>query len=237
MVIDDIRFETRGEWDQGIVKEVVLFDTYGLQDLHKEGMQISQIVDVGAHIGGFSLFANKLWPFAQILAFEPDPDNFKLLRENITGNVAYNITPVQAALTDGISGEMDLNVMPNKATENTGASSLFIEPTGSTVVRVKTLDATRALTAAGFTDVDILKLDCEASEAPILENLFRSGLLQHCPFIVGEWHGQAQLDRVVAIMNHAAKSSWHSTAPGIGLFAARFDVAARRETLNSLLGV
>lgn len=44
------------------------------------------ILDVGAHIGLFSLLAASRWPDATILAFEPHPDNATWARRNLSKN-------------------------------------------------------------------------------------------------------------------------------------------------------
>ena len=70
----------RCHWDIGICNEVVTSDCYHVQALRD--IDIRTVVDVGAHIGSFSVLAASLWPSAKIVAFEPDNENFALLREN-----------------------------------------------------------------------------------------------------------------------------------------------------------
>ncbi len=45
-----------------------------------------QIVDCGANIGAFSLFAGKKYPHAKLTCFEPDPDNLRVLKLNLSKN-------------------------------------------------------------------------------------------------------------------------------------------------------
>jgi FkbM family methyltransferase len=54
------------------------------------------ILDCGANIGLSSLYLAKNWPSAHVLAVEPDPSNFDLLRRNVAAHA--NIQPVQAAV-------------------------------------------------------------------------------------------------------------------------------------------
>ena len=59
----------------------------------------SIIIDIGAHIGGFSKQAAFIYPQAEIHAYEPDPENFSLLKENLSDNkncILYNV---------GVSGQ------------------------------------------------------------------------------------------------------------------------------------
>jgi FkbM family methyltransferase len=43
------------------------------------------ILDLGANIGLSACYFHLLWPEARIIAVEPDPDNARLLRENVAG--------------------------------------------------------------------------------------------------------------------------------------------------------
>ena len=40
------------------------------------------VVDVGALIGSFTLWAQEQWPNAIIHAYEPDPESFEYLKKN-----------------------------------------------------------------------------------------------------------------------------------------------------------
>jgi FkbM family methyltransferase len=54
------------------------------------------ILDCGANIGLSSLYFAKNWPSAHVVAVEPDPSNFELLRRNVTAHA--HIQPVRAAV-------------------------------------------------------------------------------------------------------------------------------------------
>lgn len=49
-------------------------------------VSVSQIVDCGANIGLFALHAGLIFPKAQIICFEPEQKNFKLLQKNLEQN-------------------------------------------------------------------------------------------------------------------------------------------------------
>ncbi len=54
-----------------------------LTHCHAEELKTSDIfIDVGAHIGYYSLLARKLNPVGRVLAFEPQPALFKMLQKN-----------------------------------------------------------------------------------------------------------------------------------------------------------
>ncbi len=57
------------------------------------------ILDIGAHVGMFSIYARLLNPSVQIYALEPEESNFKLLQENIKENNLKKIQPLKIALS------------------------------------------------------------------------------------------------------------------------------------------
>ncbi len=60
-------------------------------------------IDVGANIGLITLFmARAVGPTGHVFAFEPAPENVKLLQKNIEANGYTNITVVSAAVSDHV---------------------------------------------------------------------------------------------------------------------------------------
>jgi len=68
-----------------------------IEKLAREG---KIIIDIGAHIGKYSIIASKINPNAKIYAIEPEKDNFNLLNKNIKLNKVKNIFPIKVALSD-----------------------------------------------------------------------------------------------------------------------------------------
>lgn len=59
------------------------------------------VVDVGAHIGTYTLIAaQKTGPTGKVYAFEPLPKNYKLLKKNITVNGYTNVVAINKAVSD-----------------------------------------------------------------------------------------------------------------------------------------
>src|SRR3989344_2665787 len=58
-------------------------------------------VDVGAHIGYFTLLASKIvGPVGRVYAFEPNTNNFKLLQKNVKRNKLNNVICINKAIAD-----------------------------------------------------------------------------------------------------------------------------------------
>lgn len=125
------------------------------------------ILDAGAHVGLATLFFKRLYPYARIVAFEPNPATFALLERNVRQNRLEGVELVQAALaaTPGhvpfyISRETELPwTWGDAATHN----AWYSEQT-TAVIRVPAVTLSSFLTQP----VDLLKLDVEGLELVVL---------------------------------------------------------------------
>ncbi|MBM0231729.1 FkbM family methyltransferase [Micromonospora sp. STR1_7] len=68
------------------------------------------IIDVGANIGMFTLFAAQRWPTARIFSFEPIPDVFQALSENVAD--LPNVTAVNRAV-GSVAEKRELTFYPH----------------------------------------------------------------------------------------------------------------------------
>jgi FkbM family methyltransferase len=128
------------------------------------------VVDVGAHIGLYSLIAAKrVGPGGKVIAIEPDPENFKILRKNILLNRSKNIEALECAaysareklklfLPELEQGRTIFNtVMQDRAK----TSINFLE------VEANTLD--NILESKNITEVNWIKIDVEGAELEVLK--------------------------------------------------------------------
>lgn len=164
------------------------------------------IVDVGAHYGYFSIFASlNAGPEATIISVEPSQHNYQVLRRNIRDSKVENVYPIRAAIADQ-SGEADLYLSRH---EN---HSLFREgdgPVETEKVRSITLDT--LLQEQDIEDVDLLKLDCEGAEYPILLEA-GAALLDRITTITIEFHDLRRQDFTgLALARHLKEHGFEIT--------------------------
>ena len=57
------------------------------------------VLDIGAHVGGFSIIFGSCVPKGKVLAFEPNPKTYEVLVQNSKDNPDYNIIPYNHAAT------------------------------------------------------------------------------------------------------------------------------------------
>lgn len=70
-----------------------------IKHLLRNNLNIGIFIDIGAHIGKYSIFLSKY--FSKIIAIEPDKNNFNLLSKNVKTNRLENkILPFNIAILD-----------------------------------------------------------------------------------------------------------------------------------------
>jgi FkbM family methyltransferase len=131
----------------------------------------SVFLDVGAHIGYFSIkAAPKVGKTGRVVAFEPNPETLVLLRDNVTVNKAQNVIVEPIACTDR-EQTLTLYAAPNL---NTGASSLARENANISAeeaprpysVRGRPIDD--VVRELNLERVDAMKVDVEGAEVYVL---------------------------------------------------------------------
>jgi FkbM family methyltransferase len=138
-----------------------------------EWFQVAQddiVVDVGAHIGRYTLMAAA--SAARVIAIEPEPSNFVLLERNVNLNRCSNVSLIRLAMTDR-PRQVRLALAPP---DNTGTSRILPDPDiaskdsgneGEVAVLGETLD--NLVKALRLTRIDWLKIDAEGHETHVLE--------------------------------------------------------------------
>ena len=126
------------------------------------------IIDVGANVGWYTIIASKLvGKNGSVIAFEPDPENFALLKRNTLANGCDNVILEQKALSNA-SGTLTLYLdESNKGMHST----VFDWKRGGIKVEALRLDD---YLENRFKRVDFVKIDVEGAEPMVLEGMKRT---------------------------------------------------------------
>lgn len=171
----------------------VFQDEYQIKDLRPHNVRT--IVDIGAHVGSFTVLCHHYWPAASIVAVEPHPDSFELLQRNTLHIPPEKLTLINAAVTSK-SGKCLLASPVSHSRVSEYAPCLWesIEPRrsdfGLSVDSVTTAELWSRIQECGIDEIDLLKLDCEGAEYVVLPELAKLGLLKLIGWIRGEWHSR-----------------------------------------------
>lgn|GEM_PF-440459 len=204
----------------GVCDEVIARDAYGVLALKEKGFKPGIIVDVGGHIGTFTLMAARAWPDAKIFCIEVMRDietsgSFEraiacALDRNVSG--LPQVTVIRKALI-GFYGDPDADVV---TTHDFG----YRMPNFEDRIRMNLHRATEAMSVADFLQehgidrIDLLKIDVEGCEVNILRELDSLNILKDIEAIRGEWHFDVAKKDVPRVLQktHDVDLAW--TGPG-----------------------
>jgi len=121
----------------------------------KEIKKGDTVLDLGAHIGYYTLLAARLvGAKGKVFAFEPEPTNFALLKKNIEINNYQNVIPVEKAVSNK-NGKGRL-YLKEKKTQNRIYDSQENDP----FIEIETVKLEDYIKEK----VDFIKMDIEGSE-------------------------------------------------------------------------
>lgn len=147
------------------------------------------VVDVGAHAGYYSLLAARVvGPTGRVVSFEPSPDNFALLTENIKLNQLSQTIHAENAALAAAAGEADLFL----STHNTGDhriystlrddDEMFNAGAPRRSVRVPVVSLDDYLSRQDISQVDMIKIDVQGAEMGVLSGMKQT--LLHSPHLL-----------------------------------------------------
>lgn len=126
------------------------------------------VLDVGANVGYYTLiFARLVGPHGRVFAFEPDPQNFDLLRRNVRANGYANVTLEQKAVADS-AGALALYRNP----ANKGDHRTYDAGGGREAVEVGAV-ALDDYFASLDGRVDLIKMDIQGAEERALAGMLK----------------------------------------------------------------
>lgn len=186
--------------------EIFVQGGYDLPDLAPDG----QILDCGANIGLASIRFGLTHPQARIVSYEPDPELFVMLQENLAA-AGVATEAVQAALWTE-AGELPFC--------HDKADAGRLEAGTDHCVMVRTLRLADEIMRRG--PVELLKLDIEGAELAVLPDLAASGALNRVRALCCELHAlpseHHRIAQVLSLLHAAglqATLAWARAAPAL----------------------
>ena len=177
-------------WDKDIWLSVVEHNEYKLPEFLDRA---DVILDIGAHIGGFSQACLQRGA-GHVYAVEPDPSNFAMLEVNL-GWWGRRVTAINKAAwrsDDLATASIMMTSVDHPNTGSTYVNGLVRHDDGSwgpmaeiSVPSVPFDLLVQEIIDKHACDIALCKLDCEKSEFPIIKT---SQKLHHIKRLIGEYH-------------------------------------------------
>ena len=197
-----VSFKVRGKMDIWSIKETFLDRFY-----ERFGVPLGAgwaIIDIGGGIGDFTTFAARAHASNIVYAFEPTPQSFALLQENLKRNHVKNAYAFPQAIWSSESTLwIDTNAgEPGQYTSQTGSPG----PALAGAVAVHSISLEQAFQKSGVRHCDLLKMDCEGAEYAILFNA-PAEILSKIQRIVMEYHDNA--GQLAGLSEHGKPNTHH----------------------------
>ena len=158
-----------------------------------------RVLDVGANIGLFSMFALERWPDGTVIGLEPDPGNFELLSRTVADNDFGGRWQVERLAAFNAPGRVPFAA-------GLYSDAHIAEPGAADTIEVPAVDF--FVQARG---IDLIKMDIEGGEWPILTDPRLREL--EAAVLVLEWHrrGCPGPDPYGAVLSLLAGAGYAST--------------------------
>jgi FkbM family methyltransferase len=200
-------------------KECFFDETYtkGLPEAIKKRL-LSRVVDIGANVGYFSLFTLAQNAKADVFAYEPMPNNFKLLNQYKDQFAQHNFNTFNMAVS-GSRGTLSLNY--NKAEEYTTSATLFNNANEPDSLKVETITLDDVLAENQLETIDFLKLDCEGAEYAILYNAQDDTLARIHTLSIETHQGPQENENLIALCSFLEENGFQVKAEKDQIWAWR----------------
>lgn len=180
-----LRFKVRTFMDVWIIKETCLDLQYERTSVYLEDGWI--VVDIGAGLGDFAVSVAKKNPRSTVYAYEPLPESFALLKENLLLNETCNVLPFPYAVGKSV-GNIHLYAISAEAVQqSTVARKRSVASRSVASIEVPSVTLNYIFDENKIKVCDYLKMDCEGAEYEILFSTDES-TLQKIRHLCLEYH-------------------------------------------------
>lgn len=170
--------------DNDIIRSIMMYDEYMTKKFSYENGDT--FVDLGTHIGVWSILMASLNPTFKVYSYEPIPENFKLIKKNISINKLNNVHPFNLAVSDGSEGQESI-YYTNDDTKYGKIHKFVGSMSGGSGHEIKVEKISLNDVLDKVDRCKVLKCDCEGCEVKGFSTLTKENLLK-IDNIIGEFH-------------------------------------------------
>lgn len=207
----------------GTCDEVILTDEYQKSRFFAPKYKPREdhiIIDIGAHIGVFSLLAAEKVKKGRVYSIEADEENYRWLKINVESNNLSNISTYLLALAD-YRGTGKLY------SGNESWAHSLCKPISENYKIVTTDTLANFITDNNIHHVDYMKINVEGAEYSILlstpKSIMKRIKLMFIEFHPSNDHNERDLTQYLEQCGFSTKTSYSATEKGKGWIIARLE--------------
>lgn len=189
-----------GTSDADTIRAVMVSDEYLAKTFNYQDNDV--FIDVGAHIGTWTILMALFNPTFKVYCYEPIPENYRLIQMNIQSNNLLNVKPFNLSVSADSVGKDSISYTDDSTPF--GKSHKFIGCLYNPEIDVqgKGLGRTISVNKTCIDDIfknnniskcKVLKLDCEGCECKSLKTISPE-TLNKIDYVIGEFHSRDGLD-------------------------------------------
>ncbi len=167
------------------------------------------IIDCGANIGVGIIYLKDRFPNSKVIAIEPDPLNFEVLKKNMQSHNLSNVTSINKAVWVDDQGIL----FRNKG----NMESRIVDNTDGPVIQIETVSLIEILQT--YHSIFFLKIDIEGAEIDVLKSA--KNHLSKCKYIFVEYHSirnkRQELQHILSIFSQSGFRYYIEQAAGHNL--------------------
>jgi len=180
-----LKLDLKSEADESVFREIFLDRDYMVVDDIVEEAS-SCILDIGAHIGLFSMYVRGVNENVKVFAYEPEPKNFETLKRHLKENHVGNVFAKNVAVTAKDGGAV---LYLSEDSHNHSIWNFFKKSLKE--IKISSVSMGRIfdgdLRKHGIDFCDLVKMDCEGAEFEILGSM-SEGLFKKIGAFYIEYH-------------------------------------------------
>lgn len=151
---------------------------------HYELQEGDTVIDCGAHVGAFAIYAAKMVRIeGKVICFEPDPFNYNSLLRNIELNQMTNIT----AINKGIWSE-DTTMEFYSSETSSPNSSLMLSRQSRAITKIPVVSLDSELERIRVKKVSFIKMDIEGAEIEAVKGSQHVLAYQNVNLAIASYH-------------------------------------------------
>lgn len=165
-----IRFDVPIQALYYVFKEIFVSDFYDIKKMVKKLPKAPVVIDIGANAGYFNVILFSKLKTATVYAYEPIKSNYELFKKNISLNsvLKKGVHLFNKAVTGTPQGDIELFM--ETESDNSVIASVYadFDKQNQHIVKVPTISLEEIIRENNLQKIDLIKIDCEGSEYPIL---------------------------------------------------------------------